>query len=305
MEIKELIKIKKEDILQKEFNLKHIFECGQCFRWNKIDESYIGVIKDFVVEAKEINGDIIFLTEIDNNYILNERKKYLKQYLRLDLKYIDIQKDLIKHISEDNLKNICIEAIKYGYGIRIIKQDFFETLISFVISQNNNIPRIKKIIEEISQKYGKKISYKNETYYTFPSPYELKNITLEELKNMGLGYRDKYIYYIVKLFTEEKNVLDFEKKLEEESLENIRKELENITGIGPKVASCIMLFSLAKYEEFPIDVWVRRVANDIYFKKENEKDLKKIEIEKWANNFGMYKGIMQQYLFYWRRENDR
>ena len=193
---------------------------------------------------------------------------------------------------DENLKN----SIEYGYGIRILHQDFWETLISFIISANNNIPRIKRIIENLSKAYGKKIVYKTQEYYTFPTPEELSKGSIEDLRKLGLGFRDKRIYETTKMVLEGKIDL---RKLEKEDTYTLREKLLQIPGVGPKVADCILLFALKRYEVFPIDVWVKRVMSELYFSNEEARNT---EILKYANEkFGRLAGLAQQYLFYWRR----
>lgn len=194
------------------------------------------------------------------------------------------------------------ESVKYGQGIRILNQDLWETIISFIISANNNIPRIKGIIERLCRNYGKEISWNNKKYYTFPTPEELKYATVEDLRKLGLGFRDVRVYETTNLILSKK--VDLEKIKKEKDTLKVRDELLTLPGVGPKVADCILLFStLKRFEVFPIDVWVRRVMNDLYIKESDEKKVKNKEIEKLANEkFGNLAGLAQQYLFYWRRE---
>ena len=194
------------------------------------------------------------------------------------------------------------ESIKYGNGIRILNQDLWETLISFIISANNNIPRIKGIIERLSKTYGKKIIWKNKEYYTFPTLEELSKASVSDLRKLGLGFRDVRVYKTTKIVNDNKNILD--ELINEKNVINLKEKLLLFPGVGPKVADCIMLFStLKKLEVFPIDVWVRRVMNDLYIKNEDEAKVSKKQIENIAKEkYGNLAGIAQQYLFYWRRE---
>ncbi len=273
------------------FNLKHIFECGQCFRWNKQkDSSYIGVVGNNVLEVKEEGHKIKFYGMCEEN--INE---LVTNYFNLNTDYEKIKKELSK--VDKYLKT----SIEFGSGIRILKQDLWETLISFIISANNNIPRIKGIIERMSQKYGKEIIYKGNKYYTFPSAKELSKASVEDLRTLGLGFRDKRIYDTTKLILESKINLNELSSMEDTY--KIREELLTIPGVGPKVADCILLFGLNRFEVFPIDVWVRRVMNELYIKNEDETKVKKEEIEKLAKTkYASLAGIAQQYLFYWKRE---
>lgn len=277
----------------KSFEPKHIFECGQCFRWN-LDENgnYIGVIKEGVLKVEKQDRNILITgVFIDNKDI----KDICDRYFDLNNDYEKIKTELSS--IDDNLKN----SIDYGYGIRILKQDLWETIISFIISANNNIPRIKGIIERLSKNYGKEIIWNNETYYTFPTNEELSNASVEDLRELGLGFRDKRVYDTTKIILENKSLL---RELEtEESTEIVREKLLELPGVGPKVADCIMLFSLKKFDVFPIDVWVRRVMNDLYIKEKDETNVNKKQIENLAREkYKNLAGLAQQYLFYWRRE---
>lgn len=276
----------------KTFNLKDIFECGQCFRWNKeTDESYTGIWKENVVNIKKDGNDYVFTGISKNNF-----EEEIIEYFDLNRNYEEIKKDLSK--KDEYMEN----SIKYGEGIRILNQDLWETIISFIISANNNIPRIKGIIERLSASYGKKLEWKGREFYTFPTPEELKNVTVEEYRKLGLGFRD------IRLYETTQKILNKEINLEElcknPNTEEVRESLLTLSGVGPKVADCILLFStLKRFEVFPIDVWVRRVINDLYLKEENEEKVNKKKIENLAKEkFGEWAGLAQQYLFYWRRE---
>lgn len=193
-------------------------------------------------------------------------------------------------------------SIRYGQGIRILNQDLWETIISFIISANNNIPRIKGIIERLSVNYGNEIIWNNKKYYTFPTAEQLKNVTVEEYRKLGLGFRDIRLYETTKMILNKD--VDLEKLENNSNTTEVREQLLTLSGVGPKVADCILLFStLKRFEVFPIDVWVRRVMNDLYIKNEDETKVSKKQIENIAKEkFGNLAGLAQQYLFYWRRE---
>ena len=273
------------------FNLKHIFECGQCFRWNKEEDgSYTGVFKNSVLNVKAENGNNIFKGICNGNI-----KDIVIDYFDLDTDYGKIKEELKK------VDKYLEESINFGSGIRILNQDLWEMLISFIISANNNIPRIKGIIERMSKKYGKEIIYNKKTYYTFPTAQELSKASIEDLRSLGLGFRDKRIYETTQKIKNNEFNLEQIKEIKDTNL--IREKLETLPGVGPKVADCILLFGLKRFEVFPIDVWVRRVINDLYIKKEDETKVNKKEIEELAKTkYKNLAGIAQQYLFYWRRE---
>ena len=274
------------------FELKDIFECGQCFRWNKEDdESYTGVFGRNVLNVKKEENQIIFQGICDENI-----EKTVQNYFDLNRNYEEIKQKL--SIIDENMQM----SIQYGKGIRILNQDLWETIISFIISANNNIPRIKGIIERISEKYGKEIIWKNKKYYTFPTAEELKNVSVEDYRKLGLGFRDIRLYETTQMILNKE--VDLEKMQNNLNTFEVREELLKLSGVGPKVADCILLFSnLKRFEVFPIDVWVRRVMNDLYIKNEDETKVSKKQIENMAQKkFGKLAGLAQQYLFYWRRE---
>lgn len=274
------------------FEPKHIFDCGQCFRWNKQEDgSYIGVVKNSVLNVKKEKGRVIF-TGIGEENI----EKICTEYFDLNRDYEEIKRNLSK--VDMYLK----ESISYGQGIRILNQDLWETIISFIISANNNIPRIKGIIERLSKAYGNKIEWRGKEYYTFPTIEQLSKADIKDLRALGLGFRDKYIYQTIKQIVS--GQIDLQALHEESDTQKIRKALLSLSGVGPKVADCILLFStLKRFDVFPIDVWVRRVMNDLYIQDDNENKVSKRKIEALAKQkYGNLEGIAQQYLFYWKRD---
>lgn len=273
----------------KSFEPVHIFECGQCFRWNKEEDgSYTGVIKNGVINVKKLGKDVEFTGVCDRNI-----KEICEEYFNLQTNYEAIKEKL------SNIDIYLKNSIEYGNGIRILKQDLWETLLSFIISANNNIPRIKTIIERIAKKYGNRIEYRNKMYYTFPTPEMLQNASIDDFRGLGLGFRDVRIYETVQRTL--KGEIDLEKLKQEENTEVLRKKLLEIPGVGPKVADCVMLFALKRFDVFPVDVWVKRVISELYF---NKKEQTPNVIHEFAEKqYGNLAGLAQQYLFYWRREN--
>ena len=275
----------------KSFNLTHIFECGQCFRWNtNEDGSYTGVVKENVINIK-MTDDNVYV----ESYGKDDLKNLFNFYFDMQRDYDEIKKELRK--IDDNMKT----SIKYGDGIRLLNQDLWETIISFIISANNNIPRIKGIIERISKRYGNKIEWRGVDYYTFPTPEQLSKASVEDLRNLGLGFRDVRVYETTQMVVNKQ--VDFDKLHKEKDTVAVRDELLKLPGVGPKVADCILLFStLKRLDVFPIDVWVRRVMNDLYIHNEDENKVDKKLVLSMANEkFGDLQGIAQQYLFYWKR----
>lgn len=275
------------------FNLKYTLECGQCFRWQKIsNQEYIGIIKDRVLRiVQEGNKLKVYSNKIEN------LEEVVRNYFDLNTDYKKIEADIVK--VDNNVK----KAVNNTTGLRILKQDFLEMLLSYIISANNNIPRISKSVNLISKRYGKKVIFENKEYYLFPTLDELRNVTKDEYRECMVGFRDKYLYETVN-----KLIFDIENnKLNIENLYNYdTKELESylldFKGVGQKVCDCILLFAFSRFEVFPIDVWVERVMSVLYFKSSN-KILKKKDILEYAkNNFANYSGIIQQHLFYNMRE---
>ena len=277
---------------QNSFELKDIFECGQCFRWNEQEDgSYTGVIKNGIINVKKEDETITFTGICDKNI-----EEVVNEYFDLKRDYEKIKEQL------GNVDEYLKTSIQYGKGIRILNQDLWETIISFIISANNNIPRIKGIIERISQKYGNEIEWNGKKYYTFPTYEQLKDVTVQEYRNLGLGFRDIRLYETTQMILNKE--VDLEKLKNNPNTQEVRNELLRLSGVGPKVADCILLFSdLKRFDVFPIDVWVRRVMNELYIKNEDETKVNKKELEKLAHEkFGNLAGIAQQYLFYWKRE---
>ena len=268
------------------FNLKYTLECGQCFRWKKVEEYYIGIIKDRVIKIKQ-DENTLYISSNDNNNL----EQVIREYFELDKDYSLIEKRIIK------VDEYVDKALKNTSGLRHLNQDFFETIISYIISANNNIPRISKSVNELSKRYGRKIEFEGEEYYLFPTPEQLKDVTIEEYRECGVGFRDKYIYNTVLMINEKKIDLNEIKSLETNEL---KEKLLTLMGIGPKVADCILLFSCGRQEVFPIDVWVERVMKKLYF---NEENVTKKQILEYADkHFGKDAGIIQQHLFYNIRE---
>ena len=274
------------------FELADIFDCGQCFRWNKQDDgSYTGVFKNNVMNVQKSENTVTFKGICDGNI-----EEIVRDYFDLDRDYDEIKKELSK--IDENVKT----SIEYGKGIRILNQDLWEMIISYIISANNNIPRIKGIIERLSKAYGKEIDWNGEKYYSFPTAEELKDVTVEDFRKLGTGFRDIRLYETTHMILDGKvNLVQLQNN--PNTLE-VREQLLSLSGVGPKVADCILLFStLKRFEVFPIDVWVRRVMNELYIKNPDENKVNKKEIEKLAKEkFGNLAGIAQQYLFYWKRE---
>ena len=247
--------------------------CGQAFRWKKnSDGSFHGVVEGKAVDIEQNENEIIFRNTSEEDF-----KCLWKEYFDLDSDY----KSYCEIISADeNIKKACEEY----YGIRILHQKPWEALCSFIISQNNNIPRIMGIIDRLCENFGEKIS---ENDYAFPTYKDLENITAEELAPLRAGFRNKYIADAVeKLCSGEINL----EKIKEMPIEEARTELMKIKGVGAKVAECTLLYGFGRKEAFPVDVWVKKIMSEIY----------PDGLPGCCKNI---EGIAQQYLFHWRRNS--
>lgn len=260
------------------FSISKIFDCGQCFRFDTVGNGVEGVAFGKVLRLEQESVDkvkIYGITRLDFDEIFC-------RYLALDEDYSDIDRDIITRLNgDDTIK----KAIEYGSGIRILRQDGWEALCSFIISQNNNIPRIKKIIENMSREFGEKI---DEIHYAFPTAEALYNAGVDKIFELKTGFRAKYIYDAAeKVVTGKIDLLAIDKMTTDEALEYLMQ----IKGVGLKVASCALLFGFNKTDAFPVDVWVKRVLEKYY---PDGLDL---------TNLGAYAGMIQQYLFYYERYN--
>lgn len=282
-----------------DFNLKATLECGQFFRYRIEDAgksgngghagraknpTYILNHRQFIFRLKQ-EGNKLFFSGVQKEYVIN--------FFRLDDDYASI----IKSISKDAFIR---KAIKANHGMRIIRQDPWECLISYICSANNNIPRITSNVRQLSKAFGKRISWEDEDIdgFSFPEPGSFKDHNA--LRACKVGFRSSFIHEANRSVDELELVA-----LRNKSYEEAKAELIKLKGVGEKIADCVCLFSLNKLEAFPVDVWIRRVMLEQYFKGKSEADLKKIknsDIQAFARKyFGRYSGYANQFLFYYRR----
>ena len=254
------------------FDLSQTFDCGQCFRWNKNENAYNGVAFGREITAYSENGDIVFSKITVDEFNLVWRN------------YFDFSTDY-KRIGEEfcNFDPILKNAYEFCSGIRILKQDPWEVLCSFIISQNNNIPRIKKIIFSLCEKFGNKLG----NNYTFPAADKLAVLDENDLLPIKSGFRAKYILDAARKFVSGK--INFQ-NLSTLSIEDAREELKKIKGVGDKVADCVLLYGMHRLDAFPMDVWMKKVMSKFFVGETSE-------------IFGNYAGIAQQYLYYYSRSN--
>ena len=268
--------------LKDEFNLSHTFECGQAFRWKKqVDSSYSGVVEGMLVNITLQNNELIV-----RGQGVAKQKEFWIEYLDLERDY----KALIQGF--EKLDCHMKSAIEFSKGLHLLKQPFFEVLISFVISQNNNVPRISGLIEKISRECGTKIG---DEIYAFPTPEQLNQLKEADFAQLGAGYRAAYLEKITRISLDGKINPG---ELEAAGFHHARNVLIDLPGIGPKVADCVLLFSGIHYEAFPSDVWVKRIMQECYGVSDSK------GIYHFAEDyFGKYAGIAQQYLFHYVRKN--
>ncbi len=260
------------------FSPLQIFECGQCFRWDRQEDgSYFGVVGCHTANISYNKGDVTIISDCED-------EAFWRSYLDLDRDYNSIINDLS---TDTIMKN----AISYGRGIRILRQDPWETVVSFIISQNNNIPRIKKIIGLLCKNFGDEIVSGSNTYYSFPTPKQILNKDLSVIK---AGFRDKYIQSAASLCVD--GTVDFD-AVYDMDYETALEYLKQIKGVGNKVADCVLLFAYQKFDAFPKDVWIKRTVSQLY--NVPEENIETFAKEKFKGNCG----FAQQYLFYSARQN--
>ena len=254
-----------------QFNPEHILECGQVFCFDKQEENYVVFPEDKFAK----------IVEKENCYqILTETPDYFENYFDLKTDYSKIKNSLS---SIEILKN----PLEFGYGIRILKQNLFETLISFIISANNNIKRIKLILNNLRKAFENDNKRKS-----FPSRAQLLSKDEEFFKQAGCGYRASYLYKVLRQIDEQ--TLENYQSLDTKSL---REKLIDLAGVGPKVADCVLLFGFGRGDVFPVDTWIKQMYNQFYQPLENREQIRNNLI----NQFGVLSGYAQQYLFYYQR----
>ncbi len=267
---------------------KLVFECGQAFRFNPCNGGYFGVAKGrglFVSDNPAGGIDLYPVTK-------GEYETLWYDYFDLSLPYGRVYSAFAE---EDEILK---EAAREFSGLRLLNQEPFETLVSFIISANNNEKRIKSIVENLCAAAGEKRECLGRTFYTFPTPEALFRLGPEELFRLGAGYRAPYLYETAKAVCEGFSLSDLSRM----SYDEAKKELLKLKGVGPKVADCILLFAFNKKEAFPVDTWIKKVLKEVYaFAPKKETQLHAFLKER----FGGYGGIAQQYLFHYARTHMR
>ena len=264
------------------FNLKDTVTCGQIFRYKEeLDNSYTVILTDRVINIKQDNDYIYFTSNKEDNL-----KEVIINYFDLEYDYDSINNMLLKNNPE--LKDI----INYSKGLKMINEPKLEVIISYILSQNNRVPQIKKALDNISKEVGEKVIFNNKEYYLFPSLDNLKKLSIDDFRNLKCGFRDKYLYEFIHSNFDINKISNLSSK---EALDL----LISMKGIGEKVASCILLFGYHRFDVFPIDTWVKKYMKDEY-NIDTVKDIRKFCLERYKE----YSGLVIQYMFNYKRNKD-
>lgn len=264
-----------------DFNLEHTLECGQTFRWERVGDFYYGVTGEKILRVKH-----------DGRSLICESRPALDK--KETAEYFGLNEDLSRILKEIDVDRHIHRAILKFRGLRILNQGHWECLASFILSSYNNIPRIKKMIIKLSEGFGKKLTLGPVEGYSFPAAARLAGAGIKDLRRSGLGFRAEYLKDTACKVASGKLDLD---GLEDLNYEEARRKLRSLKGVGEKVADCVLLFSFKKYEAFPVDVWIKRGVEDLYF---NGKSVPPKKIAEFARgHFGRYAGYAQEYLYHY------
>ena len=267
-----------------DFNLKYTLESGQSFRWNRVDDAYYGVVDGRILKIRQSNDSLIIESSCNE-----DEQTFTSQLYH----YLDLNRELATILDAVNVDAYIDRAIERFWGMRLLNQELWETIASFIVSQNNNMARIRSIIRSLSERFGQKLEFEGYVDYTFPTPETLTNAGIDEIFSCGTGYRASYIWNAANNVVNGELALDTLKQVD---YVQAKHELMKLEGIGEKVADCICLFSLGHLAALPIDVWIKRIFERIYLCKR----AKPREIHEFAKNyFGEFVGYAQQYLFHY------
>ena len=282
------------------FSLEHTLRCGQLFRWEKLGDWWYGVVADRVVKIRQIGDSLMF-----QSFPEEANQRFIENYLRLD----DNLPSILSKISKDEHVR---RAIKLFYGLRISRQEPWECLISYICATYKGIPAIKKMIYNISQRFGKKMTFDGYNFYTFPKTSDLAQTSPKKLRSCGLGFRAERVLETTKILDRGDFSLEALKSLD---YGNAKRKLLSLPGVGPKVADCVLLFSLEKLEAFPVDVWMKRAATNLYANHFDSSFVNRVSskgsitpkeyetINSFGREyFGRYAGYAQEYIFHLLRK---
>jgi len=277
------------------FNLEATLCCGQAFRWNKQGGWWYGIVRGRPLRIRQVLGGLEF-ENVDADFV--------KAYFGL---HDDLPR-IFSQICRDNYIKDVVDAFN---GLRILRQEPWECLISYICATYKNISAIKRMLLNLSRKFGVETVFEDVAFYAFPTPEQLAHANVADVKQCGLGYRAEYVLETAKMIYE--GGFDFD-RLRRMPYEEVRKELLVFRGVGLKVADCVSLFSLGKLEAFPVDVWVRRAILEHYSRCFPREFVKKVSSRKWLTSsdyrklsmfgreyFGDYAGYAQEYLYHYER----
>lgn len=274
-----MIKIK----LKKPFKLNDTITCGQIFRFSKLEDgSYDVILKDRVINVYK-KGDYLYVTSNNEDNL----EEVVTNYFDLENDY-DSMNNYLKQVDDK-----ITPSVEFSSGLTMIKQDPFETVIEYIISSNNGVPQIANALNLIAEKYGTEVIFNDKKYFLFPSYEDLKDVSEEDFRACKVGFRDKYLKQIINKLNDKE--IDLNSYFDMETKDALESLMLN-SGIGPKVASCILLFAYQKYDVFPVDTWVKKVMKESY-NIEGEKNIREFA----KKTYGPYSGIAIQYLFNYGR----
>ena len=263
-----------------DFNLRDTLMSGACFRATlESDGSFTNILSDRVINIRQINDELV----VESNK-MNNLSDVIREYFDLNRDYNIINKKLIQ--VDPSLKDV-IECCR---GYHILNQNQFEMCISYIISQNNNVKRISASINKLCELYGQKVYFNGKVYFLFPTYEKLKKLKADDLAELKIGFRDKYIIDFL-------NKYDSFNDLDNLSTPDAFNKLLTVKGIGPKVASCILLFGYKRLDVFPIDTWVKQFVSNRYGVKDDFKTIKNLAM----NKYGKYSGLAIQYMYHYNR----
>lgn len=276
------------------FDLGKTFECGQAFRWRRLDSglrsdtevAYEGVAMGRCLRLRQSAGEVVLESSPE------AFESFWRSYFDLDTDYSAIEETLLERDPSAAMR----EAAQFGRGIRILRQDPWEMVVTFILSGNNNIPRIKGSIEALSERFGETVP--KSALKAFPTPEALAGLALDDYRQAGAGYRDQYLLATAQKVASGEADLEAWRGLDDDLL---KKALLTLPGVGDKVASCIMLFGYGRRASFPVDTWVAKMMRRLYFSHEaSAKDIKAFA----EALFGDQAGYAQQLLFHWGRNSE-
>jgi N-glycosylase/DNA lyase len=272
------------------FSLYNTLECGQAFRWNRgTDGWYIGVVGNELIRLKQVNSSVLVSTPVSHKSVQS-----VVEYFRLDTDHDAMERE-ISCIDEHVAR-----AVEFGKGLRIVRQPLWECIVSFIISARNAVPLIKRSVELLCKRFGSKFCNQGCTFYAFPKPEVLADADVDDIRACKVAYRANYIKRTAELVASSEVSLD---ALPHLSTPLAREQLMRLPGVGRKVADCVLLFALNRFEVFPVDVWIQRIMQYFYFDGEPTK-LKDI-LEYAEQNFRENAGYVQEYQYFYSRFDER